>query len=212
MTFRAVETLKQVQLIVCEDTRHSKRLLDHYGISKPLKSGHGHNEQQSATAVVATLERGDDVAYLSDAGTPGVSDPGRLITRAVRAAGFPVVPIPGASALAAILSANGFSGKAVTFEGFLSPKAGKRRKRLTELLERGESFVLFESPHRVLKLLTDLADLESVRETLIGRELTKVHEEIIEGTAQELLAIMEEKPSIKGEFVILVGPPKKGVI
>ena len=212
MTFRAVETLKQVQLIVCEDTRHSRRLLDHYGISKPLKSGHGHNEQQSANAVVQTLSRGEDVAYISDAGTPGISDPGRVMTRAVRDAGFPVVPIPGASALAAIMSVNGFSGKAITFEGFLSPKPGKRRKRLAELLEREESFVLFESPHRVLKLLADLSDLESVRRVLIGREVTKVHEEIVEGTARELLAIMEEKPSIKGEFVILVGPSKKGVI
>jgi 16S rRNA (cytidine1402-2'-O)-methyltransferase len=211
-TFRAIETLKEVSLIVCEDTRHSRRLLDHYGISKPLKSGHGHNEQQSATAVVLTLAEGKDVAYLSDAGTPGISDPGRVITRAVREAGYPVVPIPGPSALSAILSVNGFPGKAVTFEGFLSPKSGKRRKRLAELLDQGDSFVLFESPHRVLKLLADLTDLNSVRRVLLGRELTKVHEEVIEGTAQELLARMEEKPSIKGEFVILVGPPEKGVI
>ena len=211
-TFRAIETLKEVSLIVCEDTRHSRRLLDHYGISKPLKSGHGHNEQQSATAVVATLAEGKDVAYLSDAGTPGISDPGRVITRAVREAGYPVVPIPGASALSAILSVNGFPGKAVTFEGFLSPKSGKRRKRLAELLEQGDSFVLFESPHRVLKLLADLTDINSVRRVLLGRELTKVHEEVLEGTAQELLGRMEEKPSIKGEFVILVGPPEKGVI
>jgi 16S rRNA (cytidine1402-2'-O)-methyltransferase len=212
MTFRAVETLKQVSVIVCEDTRHSKRLLDHFGISKPLRSGHGHNEPQSAGAVVDLLSRGEEVAYLSDAGTPAISDPGRVIVRAVRDAGYPVVPIPGPSSLSAIMSVNGFAGKAVTFEGFLSPKAGRRRKRLSELLERGESFVLFESPHRVLKLLADFSDLESERQLLIGRELTKVHEELLEGTASTVLEKMESRPSIKGEFVILVGPPKKGVI
>jgi len=210
ITIRALEVLKAVDLIVCEDTRHSRRLLDHYGISKPLRSGHGHNEVQSALGIVQALEDGSDVAYVSDAGSPSISDPGRLMVRTVRDAGFPVTPIPGPSALAALLSANGFPGKAVTFEGFLSPKQGRRRKRLAELLERGESFVLYESPHRLLKLLGDLSDLESERHILIGRELTKIHEELVEGSAADVLATMSKRQSIKGELALLVGPPKKG--
>jgi 16S rRNA (cytidine1402-2'-O)-methyltransferase len=210
ITLRALETLKAVDLIVCEDTRHSRRLLDHYGIRKPLKSGHGHNEAQSALGIVKALEEGADVAYISDAGSPGISDPGRVMVRAVRDAGFPVVPIPGASALSALLSANGFPGKAITFEGFLSPKQGKRRTRLSELLARAESFVLYESPHRVLKLLADLSDLDSERHVLLGRELTKVHEELVEGSATDVLETMSRRQSIKGEIALLVGPPKKG--
>ncbi len=210
LSFRALETLKGVDLIVCEDTRHSRRLLDHYGISKPLRSGHGHNEVQSALAIVQALRDGRDVAYLSDAGSPGVSDPGRIMVRTVRDAGFRVVPIPGASALTALLSANGFPGKAVTFEGFLSPRQGRRRRRLAELLDREETFVLYESPHRLLKLLSDLSDLDPVRHILVGRELTKLHEELVEGTTAEVLETMSGRQSIKGEITLLVGPPKKG--
>ncbi|MFP4113507.1 MAG: 16S rRNA (cytidine(1402)-2'-O)-methyltransferase [Spirochaetota bacterium] len=210
ITMRALETLKAVDLIVCEDTRHSRRLLDHYGIRKPLRSGHGHNEVASALGIVSELERGSDVAYVSDAGTPGVSDPGRVMVRTVRDAGFPVVPIPGPSAFSALLSANGFPGKAVTFEGFLSPKQGRRRSRLSQLLETGDSFVLYESPHRVLKLLADLTDLDSERRVLLGRELTKLHEELVEGSAGEVLEMLSQRQSIKGEIALLVGPPKKG--
>ncbi len=211
-TFRALEVLESVDLIVCEDTRHSRRLLEHYGVKKPLRSGHGHNEARSALGIVGALRDGSDVAYVSDAGAPGISDPGRVMVRTVRDAGFPVVSIPGPSALTAMLSANGFPGKTVTFEGFLSPKQGRRRKRLSELLDRKETFVLYESPHRLLKLLADLADLDSERPVLLGRELTKIHEEYLEGTASEVLTTMSRRQSIKGELVVLVGPPKKGVI
>ncbi|TVQ25029.1 MAG: 16S rRNA (cytidine(1402)-2'-O)-methyltransferase [Spirochaetaceae bacterium] len=207
---RAINTLRAVDLIVCEDTRHSRRLLDHYGISKPLRSGHGYNEPQTAQSVIRTLESGSDVAYVSDAGTPGLSDPGRVIVRAVRDAGFTVVPIPGPSALTALLSVNGFPGKAVVFEGFLSPKQGRRRSRLRELLDSGDSFVLYESPHRVLKLLADLTDLEPERPVLLGRELTKIHEELLEGSAAEVLEVLGQRASIKGEIALLVGPAKKG--
>jgi len=210
ITFRAVEVLRRVQAIACEATRHSRRLLDHYEIRKPLLSAHSHNEERGGAAVVRRLLDGQDVAYVSDAGSPGVSDPGRMIVRAARDAGAVVIPIPGASATTALMSANGFPGKAVTFEGFLSPKQGRRRKRLSELLERDESFVLYESPHRLLKLLQDLSDLESERQILLGRELTKLHEELIEGAAGEVLALLSGRESIKGEIAILVGPSKKG--
>jgi len=210
VTLRALEVLRSVDVIVCEDTRHSRRLLEHYDIHKPLRSGHGHNEAQSASGIVELLRDGREVAYVSDAGAPGISDPGRVMVRAVRDAGFTVVPIPGPSALTALLSANGFPGKAVTFEGFLSPKQGRRRKRLAELLEREESFVLYESPHRLLKLLGDLTDLEPERRVLVGRELTKIHEELVEGEAREVFETMSRRQTLKGEIAVLVGPPKKG--
>ncbi len=210
ITFRAVEILRSVGAIACEDTRHSRKLLDHYQIRKPLLSAHSHNESQGAEAILRRLRADEDVAYISDAGSPGVSDPGRVLVRLVRDAGFSVVPVPGASAVTALMSANGFAGKAVTFEGFLSPKQGRRRNRLAELLSREESFVLYESPHRVLKLMADLTDLDPVRGVLLGRELTKLHEEIIEGTSSEVLGVLQGRDTIKGEITILVGPPKKG--
>ena len=210
ITIRALEMLREVSAIVCEDTRHSSRLLSHHGIRKPLVSGHSHNERQSAAAVVARLEAGEDVAYITDAGTPGISDPGRTLVRVVRDAGYRVVPIPGPSATATIASVNAFPGKTVIFEGFLSPKAGRRKGRLKELLAMGETFILYESPHRLVKLLTALADLEPERDVLLGREMTKMHEEFVESTAKQLLEIMETRPVVKGECVLLVGPPKKG--
>ena len=210
ITLRALQILRGVGLIVCEDTRHSGRMLQHHGIQAKLLSAHSHNEQQRAQTVIAELQADSDVAYITDAGTPGISDPGRTLVREVRDAGFTVTPIPGPSALAALISASGFPGKAITFEGFLSPKAGRRRKRLGELLERREIFVLYESPHRLVKLLGDMADLDSERPVLLGRELTKMHEEIVEGAAREILEIMCARDRIKGECVLLVGPPKKG--
>jgi 16S rRNA (cytidine1402-2'-O)-methyltransferase len=210
ITFRAAEILKSVDLIVCEDTRHSRHLLSHLGIRKPLLSAHGHNEAQTASTVVDALADGRSAAYISDAGTPSVSDPGRVLVRRVRDAGYRVVPLPGPSAWSAMMSVNGFPGKTVTFEGFLSTKSGKRRNRLRELLAREESFVLYESPHRLLKLLNDLSDLDSERPVLIGREVTKIHEEFVEGTASEVLETIQRRQSIRGECAVLVGPPKKG--
>ncbi|MEE8440721.1 MAG: 16S rRNA (cytidine(1402)-2'-O)-methyltransferase [Spirochaetia bacterium] len=210
ITIRALDTLKSVDVIVCEDTRHSRRLLNHFGIRKPLLSGHSHNERRSAAAVVARLGNGEEVAYITDAGTPSISDPGRTLVRSVRDAGFQVVPIPGSSALTTILSVSGLPGKTVVFEGFLSPKAGRRRRRLGELLDGREMFILYESPHRLLKLLSALADLDAERLILLGREMTKIHEEFLEGSAKDVLAEMEKRAVVKGECVLLVGSPKKG--
>lgn len=210
MTTRAVDVLRSVALVVCEDTRHSGVLLAHFSITTRRVSAHSHNEAERVASVVRTLDSGSDVAYVSDAGTPGLSDPGRLLVRGARDAGHRVVPVPGASAFSALVSVNGFPGKSVTFEGFLSPKSGRRRNRLKELLDRDETFVLYESPHRLVKLLADLADLDPGRPVLLGRELTKLHEELVEGSASEVMEIMAGRLSIKGECALLVGPPKKG--
>ncbi|MCL1817612.1 MAG: 16S rRNA (cytidine(1402)-2'-O)-methyltransferase [Spirochaetaceae bacterium] len=208
ITLRALDCLRGVGAIACEDTRHSLKLLGRYDIKKPLISCHAHNEASAATRVLALLGEGKDVAYISDAGTPGVSDPGQRLVRKAKDAGFPVLPLPGPCAFAALASVSGFSGKTLVFEGFLSPKAGRRRSRLRELLAREEAFVLYESVHRIVKLLEDLADLEPERIILVGREMTKEFEEYREGPPGEILAQFTEK-TLKGEFSILVTDRKK---
>jgi 16S rRNA (cytidine1402-2'-O)-methyltransferase len=209
ITLRALETLKEVALIACEDTRHSLKLLNHYGIRKPLMSCHGHNEKAATTRIVSRLDGGDDVAYLSDAGTPSLSDPGAALTAAARQAGHRVVPIPGPSAFATLVSAAGVGGRAVTFEGFMSPKPGRRRSRLKELLEREEAFLIYESPHRLLKLMTDLAELESERHVVIGREMTKEFEEFVSGPAAQVAADFAARDKVLGECSVLVSGSKK---
>jgi len=209
ISFRALETLKLVDTIACEDTRHSARLLNHYEIRKPLISCRSQNEAHVAEKISELLVEGKNIAYVSDAGTPGLSDPGNRLVQIVRSNGFDVVPIPGVSAFAAIISVAGASGKSVTFDGFLSPRPGKRRKRVKELLERGESFLLYESPFRIIKLVKDIVELEPTRILLIGREMTKIYEEYIEGTALKILEILESKQKVKGEFSLLVYERKK---
>ncbi len=210
ITYRAVETLKQVDVVACEDTRQSVKLLNAYNIKKPLLSCHGHNEVVSSLRIRELLSQGKTVAYLSDAGTPGLSDPGARLVRMVREAGFPVLPIPGPSAFATLLSVAGLKETSVHFEGFLGIKQGKRRSRLKELLERNEPFVLFESVHRIEKLLQELKDLAPDRTLFIGREMTKVFEEYLEGSPEALLSRMQEHPERKkGEYTILVYSKKK---
>jgi len=203
ITLRALETLKAVDVIACEDTRHTLKLLTHFDIHKPLVSCHANDERRGAERVVGILDEGKAVAYCSDAGTPGLSDPGAVLVREARGRGHEVVPVPGASAFATIISAAGVSGRTFLFDGFLSPKPGKRRARLAQLLSRGESFVLYESPYRIGKLLADIAALEPERQVTIGRELTKIHEEIVSGTASELASRFPAE-SAKGEFCLLV--------
>jgi 16S rRNA (cytidine1402-2'-O)-methyltransferase len=210
ITLRALETLKQVAVIACEDTRHTQRLLHHYDIHKRLIACHAHNEQTSAAGIVKLLEEGNSVAFVSDAGTPGISDPGARVVATVRAAGFTIVPIPGPSAVSTLLSVSAFTGKTFTFEGFLSPKSGRRRGRLEQLLRREEAFILYESPYRVVKLLEELAQLDGSRRVLVGRELTKAFEELVEGSAAQVAQQFASRQSIKGEFAILVSPPTIG--
>ena len=209
ITFRAIETFKNADVIACEDTRHTLELLTHFEIRKPLISCRAQNEEAAARKITELLKSGQNVAYASDAGTPGISDPGAVLAELVRKAGYTVVPVPGPSAFATLVSVAGAGGKTLVFEGFLSPSPGKRRKRLKELLCTGDAFVLYESPFRIVKLLTDLADIENDRRVVVGRELTKLHEEIVDGTAAELRDDFTARESIKGEFAVFVSGTKK---
>lgn len=208
ITYRALETFKFVDVIACEDTRHTLQLLTHFGIRKPLLSCRARNEEDASKKILDVLKKNQNVAYASDAGTPALSDPGAVLVRMARAAGHTIVPIPGASAFASLLSVSGGSDKTVVFEGFLSPKPGRRRSRLRELLETGFAFVLYESPFRIVKLLTDLAEIDSERNVVIGREMTKLHEELVNGTAKEVCADFTARESIKGEFSVFISGKK----
>lgn len=209
ITYRAVETLKNVDVVAAEDTRHTLQLLTHLEIRKPLISCRAQNEKIAAQKIIQLMDEGKNIAFASDAGTPGISDPGAILAGLVRKAGHSVVPIPGPSAFATLASVAGAGGKTLIFEGFLSPKPGKRRSRLKELLSTEDAIVLYESPFRIVKLLTDIADIDNNRRVVVGRELTKLHEEIVEGTAAELRDDFTSRASIKGEFAIFISGIKK---
>ena len=218
ITYRAIETLKSVDYIAAEDTRHTLQLLNHFEIKKPLISCRAQNERIAGEKIVKLLEEGHDIAYASDAGTPGVSDPGAVLVDVVRQAGFDVVPIPGPAAFATLVSVAGTGGKTLIFEGFLSPKPGRRRSRLKELMETGNAVVIYESPFRITKLLADIADIEGNRRIVVdiegnrrivvGRELTKLHEEITSGTAVDLYNDYASRQAIKGEFAVFISGVK----
>ncbi|MBQ7368025.1 MAG: 16S rRNA (cytidine(1402)-2'-O)-methyltransferase [Spirochaetaceae bacterium] len=208
ITYRALETFKAVDVIACEDTRHTLQLLNHFEIKKPLVSCRAQNEQVAAQKLVRLLDEGQTVAYASDAGTPGISDPGAVLVDIAREAGHDVVPIPGACAFVSLASVAGSGGKSLLFEGFLSPKPGRRRSRLRELMATGFAFVLYESPFRIVKLLADIADIQCERRIVVGRELTKLHEEIVEGTAAEVLENFAGRSKILGEFAVFVSGSK----
>jgi 16S rRNA (cytidine1402-2'-O)-methyltransferase len=207
ISFRAVETLKCVSLVACEDTRQTSKLLNHLGIRVKTFSCRAQNQESAAKKIIALLDEGKTVAYTSDAGTPALSDPGALLARMAAEAGHEVIPIPGPSAFSALLSVSGGLDKSVLFEGFLSPKPGRRRSRLKELLDSGHGFIIYEAPHRVVKLFAELSDLESNRYVCVGREMTKLHEEYLRGSAGEIYGILLgkiEKGEIRGEFSIFV--------
>lgn len=208
ITYRAIETLKSVDYVAAEDTRHTLQLLNHFEIKKPLISCRAQNEAEVSKKIIALMEEGKSIAFASDAGTPGISDPGAVLVSEVRKAGFNVVPIPGASAFATLVSVAGTGGKTIIFEGFLSPKPGRRKNRVKELLLTGAAFVLYESPFRIVKLLNDIADIDSNRRVVVGRELTKLHEEIVDGTAKEVYEDFASRTKILGEFAIFVSGNK----
>ena len=204
MTLRGVETLKAVSLVLCEDTRHSRRLLDHFGIRTAVASYHEHNEARETPRVVARLLAGDDVALISDAGTPLLSDPGqRLVTAAVEA-GVRVSPVPGASALLSALVASGIAADVFTFLGFLPRKGRERHERLAMLSALTCTGVLYEAPGRVAETLAELSALDAgERRAVVARELTKQFEEVRRGTVRELGEYYREAPP-RGEVVIVV--------
>jgi 16S rRNA (cytidine1402-2'-O)-methyltransferase len=208
LSFRAVETLKTVDLVACEDTRRTAKLLSHFGIGVRLVSCRSQNEKFAAEKLIKLLDEGKIIAYASDAGTPALSDPGALLSRLAAEAGHQVIPIPGPSAFASLLSVAGAMDKTVIFEGFLSPKPGRRRTRLKELLETGAAFVIYESPFRILKLFEDLAEFDSERYVCVGREMTKVHEEYLRGTVSLIYLNLVQKNEQKGEFSVFVSGKK----
>jgi len=199
-------TLARADVICCEDTRHSRTLLAHFGISRPLFALHEHNEDEASAGIVARIKAGAAVALISDAGTPLVSDPGYRLVRAVIASGATVFAVPGPSALLAGLTVSGLPTDAVLFAGFLPPKEAARRDRLTKLLAVPATLVLFEAPGRIAALLADLVALASDRQAVVARELTKRFEEVRRGKPGDLLTGMETART-KGEFVVLVEPP-----
>ena len=211
ISFRAVETLKQADIVACEDTRHTLKLLSHFGIRAKMLSCRAQNEELAAAMIIAILNEGKTVAYTSDAGTPALSDPGALLARKAAEAGHEVIPIPGPSAFSSLLSVCGSQDKSVLFEGFLSPKQGRRRARLKELLDTGFGIIIYESPFRIHKLFRDLADLDSDRYVCVGREMTKVHEEYLRGSVNEIYGILlekAEKSEIRGEFSVFISSKK----
>ena len=202
-TFRAVETLNSVHCIFAEDTRTSKKLINHYDIDTKLYSYHDHSSEKEIARLLDILKDQKDVALISDAGTPTISDPGYSLIRECISEGIDVVPIPGASALTAAISASGLPSDAFTFIGFLPTKKG-RQKKISSLEKLDTTLVLFESPHRLLKTLNQLKEVLGERPIVVARELTKLYEEIIRGNFGTTIKYFEAK-KIKGEIVIMIG-------
>jgi 16S rRNA (cytidine1402-2'-O)-methyltransferase len=201
---RAIRILAEVDLIACEDTRHTRKLLDRYGISRPMVSYHEHNEQPRAMELLADLQAGKNIALVSDAGTPLIADPGYRLVEQARQHGLTVTPVPGACAFVAALSASGLPTDSFLFHGFLPAKQGQRRKLLTELKALSSTLVFYEAPHRILETLEDIAATLGERRVALARELTKIHEEFLCGTPAELRSKLGERASMKGEFTVMV--------
>src|SRR2546426_6996332 len=203
ITLRALRVLKECHVVAAEDTRRTGQLLKHFGISKPLLSYFQFNEARRSEQIIERLGRGDKVALVTDAGSPGISDPGERVVRAAITAGFRVEPVPGPSALVAALTASGLPANEFHFIGFLPHKSGQRRTKLEQLRNIPGTLVLYESPFRVEKLLAELNEVMPSGKVVLARELTKKFEEFLRGTPEELLAVMKTR-SLKGEFVVLV--------
>lgn len=206
ITLRALRILAQVDVVFCEDTRMTKRILERHEINARLKSLNARTEREKSAEVLEHLEQGDSVAYVSDAGTPSISDPGSGLVHMVREGGFPVRTIPGASALVSALSISGMPASGFVFLGFLPHKKG-RQTLLKEISEMKRTVVLYESTHRIVKLLTELKDVAEHRKICIARELTKMHEEVLCGSSEELMTLLEaDNIKQKGEFVVIIAP------
>jgi len=204
ITHRALQVLKDVDLIACEDTRHTNKLLNHYGITTKTISYHEHNEQQRAAQLIEQLKGGSHIAVVSDAGTPSISDPGFRIVRAAIENDIAVVPVPGPSALISALIAAGLPTDEFFFAGFLPSKPNARRARLTELRSVPGTLIFYEAPHRLAATLKDALDVLGERDAVVARELTKLHEEIRRGRLSKLAADYADKNDIRGEIVVLI--------
>ncbi len=203
ITLRALRVLKEVDLIACEDTRRTRRLLDHFDITKPVVSYHEHNERERAAELVERLMRGESVAVVTDAGTPGISDPAYRVVTAAIERGVTVVPIPGATALIAGLTASGLPTDAFFFAGFLPSKRQARRARLEELRLRRETLVCYEAPHRIRETLTEAREVLGNRPAVLAREVTKLHEQFLRGTLSEISAqLVTQEP--RGEMTLVI--------
>ncbi len=205
ITLRALRVLKEADLIACEDTRQTQKLLQHYGIHKELVSYHEHNELTRAPELVIQLEQGAEVALVSDAGTPVVSDPGhRLVAQCLRHH-IPVIPIPGPSAFLAAMAASGLPTEEFLFVGFLPSRAGARRKKLEALKPEPRAVVLYEAPHRLADTLSDAAEILGARPGVVAREVTKIHEEFLRGSLAELRDAARKRAP-RGEITLVIGP------
>jgi 16S rRNA (cytidine1402-2'-O)-methyltransferase len=204
ISLRALRILKEVDLIACEDTRHTARLLGHYGISTPRESHHEHNEASHTRRILALLEQGKNVALVSDAGSPLLSDPGYNLVSACRQAGFAVIPIPGPSAAVAAVTASGLPTDSFFFAGFLPAKKALRRRRLQEIAAVPATLVFYEAPHRLLASLADMSEILGARQACLAREVTKIHEEWLHGALPEIQASLHARPQIRGEITLIV--------
>ena len=211
ITHRALQVLKDVDLIACEDTRHTHKLLSHYGITTKTISYHEHNEQQRASELIERLRQGMNIAVVSDAGTPSISDPGFRLVRAAIENDIVVVPVPGPSALVTALIAAGLPTDEFFFAGFLPSRTSARRARLTELQAVPGTLIFYEAPHRLAETLKDAHEILGEREAVVARELTKLHEEIRRGRLSALTADYTEKTDIRGEIVVLIDRTVIGV-
>ena len=205
ITLRALRILRDgVSTIACEDTRQTQKLLRHFEIHKPLLSYHEHNEAARTQQIIASLERGESVAIVSDAGTPLISDPGYRVVQAAVGRGFPVIPIPGPAACITALIGSGLPSDEFRYIGFLPVKAGARRRTLVALKDERATVIAYESPHRILDALVDIAEVLAERPLVVARELTKVHEEFLRGTAQSIAQELRSRASVKGEFTLVI--------
>lgn len=211
ITLRAIRVLKQADLIACEDTRQTQKLLNHFGIATSTISYHEHNEASRAAELIEKLKQGARIAVVTDAGTPGISDPGfRLASLAIEN-NVPVIPIPGPVAFISALVASGLPAESFTFRGFLPPKSGGRRRALEQIRRSTQTDIFYEAPHRISEALEDIvAVLGATRQIVIARELTKIHEEFLRGAATELLNTVKQRGELKGEIVLLIGPANTG--
>jgi 16S rRNA (cytidine1402-2'-O)-methyltransferase len=209
ITLRALRVLKSVDLIACEDTRQTQKLLNHYEIKTKTTSYHDHNEMTRAPELIVDLEQGATIALVTDAGMPGISDPGfRLISLAVRHH-VPVIPIPGASAFLASLVASGLPTDSFRFSAFLPAKRGERRDALEAIRETPRTQIFYEAPHRIVETLEDVVDVLGVeRHVVVAREVTKLHEEFLRGTAEQVLLELKSRPEVKGEITLLIAKPE----